>query len=60
MFTASICVTTCATVVNAVSAPPEYVTQDNDYTYVYQEINGVTWVFVYDKEGNLVTAYPEQ
>ncbi|MBS1513646.1 MAG: hypothetical protein JSS63_01350 [Bacteroidetes bacterium] len=29
-----------------------------DYTYVYQNVEGVMWVFVYDKDGNLVTAYP--
>lgn len=30
----------------------------DDYTYVYNNLDGVMWVFVYDKEGNLVTAYP--
>ncbi len=33
---------------------------EDEYTYVYNEINGVIWVFVYDSKGNFIDTYPIQ
>ena len=32
----------------------------DEYTYVYNTLDGVVWVFVYDSKGNFITSYPAQ
>lgn len=33
--------------------------ENEDYIYVRLEVDGVPWIFVYDKDGNLIASYPE-
>lgn len=33
--------------------------ENEDYIYVRVDVDGVPWIFVYDKNGNLITSYPE-
>jgi len=59
----AVCFTTAGNYNEATANAPALSTAqtlcEDDYTYVYNEVDGVMWVYVYDKEGNLVTAYPE-
>lgn len=32
---------------------------DSNYTYVYVWIDGVRWLFIYNKDGAVINAYPD-
>lgn len=52
----------CTGLENSVSAKAEtkiYHISCDEYIYVRYDVDGVPWIFVYDKGGNLITAYPE-
>ena len=52
----------CTGFENSVSVKAEtkiYHISCDEYIYVRYDVDGVPWIFVYDKGGNLITAYPE-
>ena len=43
---------------NSVTATEKISVVTEGFNYVYEYVDGVLWVFVYDEKGNFVEAYP--